>query len=481
MEEQRIAIMNKLIRDVKNFGELYELIGEKCFDRIAYILVIVLMLAPFPAGIVNYFMLKDSYNYITPYDAYVYNYKCMTIWNIVFSIMFFWVAIYIIGKISFNKWGLKRSFKELKTYQSWLIWWLVLLVWSIIPVVFSIDPIGALFGVSQLASGYISYYFMLSVMLCTCMIRNKKHRENIVWIFILVTDVLSLAMLSFEYDIPVLKAISAAPGVSVYTNSNHYGYMITMSAIAITGLFYYLLIQENNKHRKCGIVFCLASLILQSFAIIVNDTLGSYFAILFSFIIMPVIWWGKTKRINAVYLIPLLILLLLTVISYFGVIPTKLGSTIGQSLIVFMEDLFKIKHKSDGYRKAGTNRMGLWIDTIKKIKERPIVGYGPDITVDRNNNYILTNTPHNEFLECAFYLGIPGLIMYLGGLFSLCGKKMKELKDLSWYSMIAAGVIVAYLISSFFGVRKFNTVCYFYMFLGLLIGSELRDENKNDT
>ncbi len=150
-------------------------------------------------------------------------------------------------------------------------------------------------------------------------------------------------------------------------------------------------------------------------------------------------------------------------------------------MVVFVSDLFKVKQKTEGYRHAGTDRIGLWIDTIKRISEKPIVGYGPDIVVDRENNYIIWNTPHNEFLECAFFLGIPGLVLYLGGLISLCIKKCKNITKLSMNELMMGGIIIGYLASSFFGVRKYNTVCYFFIFIGLLAGTDkMLDKGRED-
>ena len=469
----------KELKDYKNFGEVYDSIGEKNFGNVAFVLILMLVFVPFLAGIVNYVMLYNFYHKRIGYFATEYNYKCMTLWNFIYVLMVMWIIVYILGKIKVNGNGIKGFFLTIQKKQPWLLWWLILLAWTIVPVMCSVDPMGSIFGIDQLASGYISHFYMFGVMGCAFMISDRKQKETVVWLFIVSTDILSVIMLAYEYDIPFLKSFSAAPGVSVYTNSNHYGYIITMAYMAITGIYYMSLFEKNKSVRLLKKMICLVSFVVHAFAMVVNDTLGSYLAIVFTVVIMPILWFIRTKKFKIEYILPLIIIVVFTVVSYEGYIYTKLGSSIGQSLVVFVQDLFKVSQKSEGYEHAGTDRIGLWIDTIKKIKERPIVGYGPDIVVDRNGNWILWNTPHNEFLECAFFMGIPGLILYLGGLIQLFIIKIKRIKKLSLYELMTAGVIIGYLTSSFFGVRKFNTACYFFMFIGLLLKEE-KSETDSD-
>ncbi len=460
----------KRLKECKNFGEVYGAIGEENFGNVAYYLSIFLIYIPFVAGIINSVMLFNESKGLGYYDAYEYNYKCMTLWNIPFSLMLFWTVIYVACKIGYNKWKFRDLISAIKEKQPWLLWWLALLIWTIIPVTCSPDPFGALVGTGMCASGYISHFFTLGVLGCVYMITDKKQKEKVVWSFIAVTDILTLIQISFEYDIPPLKYFSAAPRVSVYTQMNHYGYIIAMSFIAITGMYFKLTFEEDRNRLKEAA--CLLSIVLQSFAIIINDTLGSYLAIVISLIVLPILWSARIKKFSFRFLIPLIILIAFTIPSLMGVIPTKSDSSIGPSLVVFFGDIKKLIYKTDDYRKAGTTRAGIWEDTIKRIKERPIVGYGPEIIQDKELNIFINTTPHNEFLECAYFLGIPGLVLYLGGLIHLFIIKIRSLKNLRLFMLIPGGVIICYLIGSFTGVRKFNTVCYFFMFIGLLISRE---------
>lgn len=117
---------------------------------------------------------------------------------------------------------------------------------------------------------------------------------------------------------------------------------------------------------------------------------------------------------------------------------------------------------------AGTGRMTLWIDTIDKIKHSPIFGYGPEGLYFKFGDKLMTDWPHNEYLQYAAFFGIPGLIFYISSLFSLAKKRLSELKKLDTTTIIAIGVIIAYLFSALFGNTMFYTSPFFFTFFGLV-------------
>jgi hypothetical protein len=110
--------------------------------------------------------------------------------------------------------------------------------------------------------------------------------------------------------------------------------------------------------------------------------------------------------------------------------------------------------------------MTLWRDTIQRITERPIFGFGPEGLV---GDHEITNggSPHNEFLQIAAFLGIPGLLLYLSAIFSLAYKQIRQAKALSPMVVVAIGATGAYLFSSCFGNPVFNSVPYFWLFFGM--------------
>lgn len=453
----------KTLKECKDFGEIYEVIGEDRFCGFAKLLLAVLVATPFIFGIINYAMLLDYYHY----DAYNFNYTCMTVCNIIYAIMLMWSLMYYLGKVQYMKLNSKQLIGLVKESECWILIWAALLIWTIVPITFSANPLGAIIGKTFLGSGYISHVFMWGVMGCAAMVADRIEREDLLKSFVIVANVLGVIMMSFELDIPFLKGFTAQGGVSVYTNRNHYGYIIAMSCAVMYGMYLKCLHEKEGLKKR---LFYILSFAFNMYVLMINDTLGAYLAIVISYFVTLILWRVSGRKLGIKQFVPLLIIAGATAISAMGFITAKdWGSTIGQSLVVLWMDLFKIANKSDGYEEAGSLRMIIWMNTVKMIKARPIVGHGPDVYCDPMLNTLM-DTPHNEFLECAFFLGIPGLVLYFSGLVGAFVKKCKQLKELDTITLVAASGVISYLISSFVGVRKFNTVCYFFMLMGLLIG-----------
>ena len=109
------------------------------------------------------------------------------------------------------------------------------------------------------------------------------------------------------------------------------------------------------------------------------------------------------------------------------------------------------------------------ITTTGMTANKPFFGYGPDAAeVDEICNFSYWR-PHNEYLQHALYLGIPGLFFYLAALLGIGINRWKKLRVLSPMQVVAGGCVVTYLISACFGNTMFYTTPYFWMFLGFLL------------
>lgn len=434
--------------------------------------IVIWMMLPLLMGVINYEMLKSF-----EYDAFVY-YDCYKIVvAVVLSVILLW-AIVAIALIA-AKAGKNNIWNTIVTSEKWLLWWIALPLWSLLSVFFSVSKSEAFWGVEYMAEGYMAHLFGLALMLCASFLRTKVEREKVLTLFCIVTDILTLVMLSFEYGVPFLKDFTADTGVSTFANSNHFGYILAMAIMCMAGMYFMYMqedSEEDKKKRNQRLYLFLASYVINTYALMINDTLGVFFAVSLGLIALMVFWRIRIGKLSFKHFIPIVVLVVLTAISFTGAIDNILGSSIGKSLVRLWKDLFVIKNKTEGLRQAGTNRMGLWLDAIKAIKKRPILGYGPGIQYDSNWNRFIETAPHNEYLECALYLGIPGLVMYLGGLITLCVDRCKKLKNLDYTDIVAAGALIGYLISSAVGARRFYTSPYMFIFLGMLITWKAKDD-----
>ena len=442
----------------------------------AFLLITMFCAAPLFYGFINRVMLTSP---DIIYGAYYYNNYCIYLANAIYTVILLFVIINLARLAKKREFGntIRCAYKR----EPWLVFWTILLVWSLIPTFHAINVVGAFFGDTMLSSGYVSYLFSIGVMICAFWLKEHE-KKALIKFYVIVSDLLVLITLSFEYNIPFFKEFTApVTGVSVYTNENHYGYYLAVAIMCMTGMFFTSLKekQSNNKKGTIWKYIYLFSSMINMYTLILNNTLGAYLAVVFATLFLMIIWRIRFGKMHVGYWIPILFLLVLTLLSYFDIITSKSGATIGYSLVVFVADLFKLKHKSAGYELGGSRRIKIWKETIARIKEHPILGYGPDMMFDKNGNMLIETTPHNELLECAFFLGIPGLILYVGGFIRLCIDRCRGLKKLSEYQIVAAAVVLGYLMSSFFGVRKFNTSPYLYMFLGLLLLEKGQETVKN--
>ena len=125
---------------------------------------------------------------------------------------------------------------------------------------------------------------------------------------------------------------------------------------------------------------------------------------------------------------------------------------------------------------AGTFRWELWTDAVHYIGLHPWAGFGPDTTlylIEQNDRV------HNEYLQYAVSIGIPGLLAWLVFLFSSLRRALPARRKatpsgtVSVEAVAVACAAVTYLISAFFG----NSLTYVAPFLFLLLGragSEIR-------
>ena len=462
----------KMLKKYRSIGEFYSYVGDEGYGKLAGYLLRLMVVSPIIAGIINFIMLLQITYY---YDAYEYNHRFMIVSNTIFILITLCFCTYIVGKMRYNKWYVENVLVILYQREPWLLFWICLLIWGLFSSLASCSIRGALFGGTELSGCYMSHVFMLCVMGCAY-IANDEERRKIIRLYIVVSDILVIVMLAFEYDIPFISGFTAASGCSVFTNSNHYGYYIAVASLCFAGM-YFLETEKKAKQDRKNTYIYIGSFTVHMWALMLNDTLGAYFGVIFGIAGLMIMWKMRTGKLGMIRWIPVFIVIGFTFLSYVGMMNSKLGSSIGASLIVFIGDVFSVTHKTQGYEQAGTNRIALWKETIDAIKLNPILGYGPDLMYDRWYRPVISLTPHNEYLECAFYMGIPGGILYLSGLIGLFISRLKRIKGIPLHMIVSGATVISYLVSAFFGVRKYHTVNYLFMFLGFLI---IRKKDKVD-
>lgn len=262
---------------------------------------------------------------------------------------------------------------------------------------------------------------------------------------------------------------------AVFYQFNHYGYYLMMSLICALGLF----ITEKNKYLKT--VYLIAYTLI-GYASIYNDTFGCYLAIIVILILFAIYAIIKKKDRRAIFT-AIIVFALLSGITFKDNINLAYRniSQLNEDIITIICKIMNIELEDidEKLKKAGTNRMELWINGIKFVLEKPIIGYGPDNLAEKYEDQgIDQDRPHNLLIYLACVSGIPGMIIYITSVGIIVVKGIKKLLNNKYSGLIYLLVVITYLISSMFGNSMYYTSPYFFIFLGSLMNDNLKNKNN---
>ena len=298
--------------------------------------------------------------------------------------------------------------------------------------------------------------------LCSTLITNKRIKNVVCFSFLFLSFVIGIIslinyyMLIYGYE-PILYSASDEKMLGLFSNSNHYGYYLTICIMLSSSLF----VLEKNKAVK---IFCLTNFILNTYVLIINNTFGCYLACAFGLIFNLAVLFIINRKINILAAAAFLIYIVLTIISSF------FFDTVMTNFIVLFSDIFKLGSNAEDKGGAGTGRWKLWVFTVKRIIEKPVFGWGTDGIADMMyDKYAITRT-HNEFLQYTVFFGIPGGISYIAAAVSVFIRAQKNKKKLGNLEIASLTAAFAYLASSFFGNTMYYTAPLFFIFLGLGYG-----------
>ncbi len=439
-----------------------------------------------------------------------------TVFCILGGITLFYAVLCIIicAKRIFNKNSLKN--------QIWFYLLAALLLWAVISAVASDDFEFAFTGGNFMHDGLLSYFFYAGVFLCASMIKKKKHRRILLYVFCGVLSWLCAISLLRETGIYFLEYCFPTRHSAVFNNSNHFGYVLCIGVAAAAGMFLFGAPHESEAARKSGTegvngsgdrspttvcasftvgegsplpnsefriqnsesnrsaeqisalyyskralinkIISLCFLTLFTVTLLINNTFGAFIGAAFGIIAAYVFYFVRRGKVKWYVFLPVVIFIILTVLNSVQIIPS--ATPIVSDVAKTAEDVQKIVTSDPDAGRAGSNRWVLWKQTFERIIQRPIFGFGPE---GLSGEYKLYGnmTPHNEYLQMAGYLGIPALLLYLAALVTLAVKQWKRLRRLDPLVVVFAGGTVAYLVSAFVGNPVFNTAPFFWMFLGL--------------
>jgi O-antigen ligase/tetratricopeptide (TPR) repeat protein len=274
----------------------------------------------------------------------------------------------------------------------------------------------------------------------------------------------------FGFFSKIFTAFSKGAGTPSFIGNSTFLaiYMLFLVFISLT-----FFVQEKTRNKKI-IYFALAILFI--FTIILSGSRASYLGLLAGLFFYLIFYPKKIKllKVAAASLLGLAI----TVVLIFNFFPQ-----IGAENNLLKKVSSRLSVKEITYDLTG-NRLPAWTMTIQAIKEKPLLGWGPEnFYVGFEKYYSPTNDslrkewwdrPHNILLDVFISYGIFALILYISFWIVLLIKlqifKKKEADDNKIY--LAHGIqtmFLGYLIALLVNFDDFPTYLISFFFIGLSI------------
>lgn len=363
------------------------------------------------------------------------------------------------SQISLSANKIKSYFKK----NIWILFYLLLLIWITLSALHSPSLVDAFAGAAYRNMGLFTYIVFGCLMICPLLLKSEHKQIILMYLFLAIADIIAVVMLIQEKNIPLLNNSFGILRSSVFIHFNHLGYYLNLASICASGL----LIFEHQKSRGLE-TFSFLSLLLLFYTLLINNTMGGILSCLITSIVILWFYYIRNRQLSLQQFVPIIVITILVTLSITGHLPSSSGEDMSDNFISLYTDANKLV-ENENIGSIGTGRFFLWQHYGKMIPKHPLLGLGPDQVPPNHENNSFSDRPANEYLYHAVFHGIPALVFYLGFLISLAVHCFKHIKELSSSAMIAAGCVITYCISAFFGNAVYYTACYLFLFLGFLL------------
>lgn len=232
-----------------------------------------------------------------------------------------------------------------------------------------------------------------------------------------------------------------------------------------------LLQTKNVISAMFGLSFALPAL---SFTFSRAGFLG-LFAGLFLMLLIGAKKLGKRRLFMAAVWLPVLAIGVLVLVNMFK----------GSDFVRSQALLYRLTFQEENWRSLET-RLNLWPATARQIMDSPIIGYGPETFAVTFPAYVparlnfteklgdIFDHPHNELLDWAVQIGLPGMLAYVGFWVLLFIAVIRRImaegrKDLWLFHTGVLGGVFALLIANQFGFMVTILNVYLVMLVVLLL------------
>ena len=228
--------------------------------------------------------------------------------------------------------------------------------------------------------------------------------------------------------------------------------------------------KDNNSYAL------LAAAVLSLYVMIRSGIAAGIVGLLGAFLlIIPVLM--KSQKARLIYAGVIIILVIICLILVYNCNGFDSGPLFEASSLIH-------GHIEDSF---GSGRIGIWRETLNLLPQKPLLGGGPDTLKERldliftheSNGMIrqtIVDNAHNDYLNIAANIGIPGLIVYLCALVCSAVGWFRHYRNTA--VLVCGAAVLCYSIQIFFSFSLCVTAPLFWLFWGLL-ESALKKRGSN--
>ena len=338
--------------------------------------------------------------------------------------------------------------------------------------IFSVDHLFSFWGSPYRSGGFINFAFYFIFTLLMFLIVIKKDWQKF-WDFSIGIGIFVclIGLIQF-YGLFNKIFISAGAGIGSTIGNPIFLGIYLLLLFFITLSFIINECYSSNKYKKWFYVFALLVFL---YTILLAGSRATYLGIIIGTSIFLLLYPKKLKIIKIS--LGLFLLTVTLIVFYVNIISniSKVSQFEYTKFQALESRLLVKKVFSDERYKA-------WITAIKVIKDKPILGYGPEnlaVGFDKNYDPNITWSPwwdkaHNVFLDIGTQTGILGILSYISLFIALFWelKKEKSRTDDNNKKIIITGIqamLAGYLTANFFSFDSMPTYLLFFFVISYCI------------
>lgn len=393
--------------------EKFEQMSDDKINKICFYAIVSWMMSPILMLVLNILNISQ-YTFHGIITILLYLSGCL---GLIFG------GIYIVRLIKNN---FTYNDKSIEKFQP-VIAIIILGIWCVFCTAFANEKRIAVYGYESLKDNLFTFLFFGGLFLGTLSLSSNDKRTEISQ-FILSFVGIVVSILSLVYKKPMILS-----GSAVNTISNNeivfYGEYLTLVLLVTISLT----IRSTTKAKP--LLFLAVAII--EIATLISDDYASL-TVLFAVVILTLVYGIVCKDKVCKYRAFIVSSILIFIFCIFVIFNKDLSFSICFSNIA---ELFK-------------NRLVQWNEAFRFILSVPIVGVGPQNTMEMANSTLL---------QCAMYLGVPGLLIMLYGFF-------ETLKSVLPNRKFFVPILVLFLISISISASIYYVIAYYFIVLGFCSG-----------